>query len=86
MIKKGILMAVFNPIDYDSRTQRAAYALSERYEVTVFAVDSGRGYRHSQFNLETVQLPDRETVQAKRNYFKKIQTFVVLVAIMVICY
>jgi glycosyltransferase involved in cell wall biosynthesis len=40
-----ILMAVFNPLDFDGRVQRAAQALAEIADLEVLAIDGGRGFK-----------------------------------------
>jgi len=57
VLKKKIVMPVYNEIDYDGRVQRAAEALSETYHVTVFSINSGNGYSHEKFSTEVVTLP-----------------------------
>ncbi|MBV6713471.1 glycosyltransferase [Paenibacillus chitinolyticus] len=54
-----VLMPVFNEIDYDGRVQRAAEALSQSYQVTVYSVNSGKGYVHPEYSLETWDRPIR---------------------------
>ena len=50
-------MPVYNEIDYDGRVQRSAQALGQHFDVTVFAVDSGKGYANPAFAVTTVRLP-----------------------------
>ncbi len=47
-------MPVFNEIDYDGRVQRIAEALSEKYDVTVFCLDSGKNYHNPAFTTIAV--------------------------------
>jgi len=54
-----VLMPVFNEIDYDGRVQRAAEALSQSYQVTVYSVNSGKGYVNPEYSLETWDRPSR---------------------------
>ena len=42
--KPRILMAVFNPLEFDGRVQRSAEALCEAADVEVLAIDGGRGF------------------------------------------
>jgi len=43
--KPSILMAVFNPLDFDGRVQRAAQALSAIANVEVFAIEGRTGFK-----------------------------------------
>lgn len=55
--RKKVLMPVYNEIDYDGRVQRSAQALGENFDVTVFAIDSGKGYANPAFAVTAVRLP-----------------------------
>ena len=50
-------MPVYNEIDYDGRVQRSAHALGQHFDVTVFAVDSGKGYANPAFAVTAIRLP-----------------------------
>jgi glycosyltransferase involved in cell wall biosynthesis len=49
-------MPVYNEIDYDGRVQRAAECLAANHNVTLFAVNSHRGYSNPHFRLRTIGL------------------------------
>jgi len=53
---KKIFMPVYNEIDYDGRVQRAAECLAEKHSVTLFSVNSHKGYANPHFTLRTVSL------------------------------
>jgi hypothetical protein len=55
--KPTVLMPVYNQIDYDGRVQRGAEALSDLFDVTVFSIDSGKGYNNPKFFSVFVFLP-----------------------------
>ena len=52
--RRRIFMPVFNEIDCDGRVQRIAEALSEAYDVTVFALDSGRKFEPEAYSCKLV--------------------------------
>lgn len=52
-----VFMAVYNPIDYDARVQRAAEALADLFEVTVLSLDSGGGYLSDRYRSWVVAVP-----------------------------
>ena len=49
-------MPVYNEIDYDGRVLRAAECLAEKHNVTLFSVNSHKGYSNPNFTLRTVSL------------------------------
>ncbi|QWR76251.1 glycosyltransferase [Candidatus Magnetomonas plexicatena] len=53
----SLIMALYGEIDYDGRVQRVASALGELFDVTVYSIDSGRGYKSDAFRSEVVELP-----------------------------
>lgn len=56
--RKKILMVVFYPIDFDGRVQRAAEALAEKFDVTVFSIDSGLHYFNKKFISKVAAVPN----------------------------
>lgn len=66
MSKPKLLMAVYNEIDYDGRVQRAAEALSQTFDVTVFSIDSGLNYVNPHFVSKVVSVPSLKTVKGLR--------------------
>ncbi|MBF0466568.1 MAG: glycosyltransferase [Nitrospirae bacterium] len=53
----SLIMALYGEIDYDGRVQRVASALGELFDVTVYSIDSGRGYKSDSFRSEVAELP-----------------------------
>ena len=49
-------MPVYNEIGYDGRVLRAAECLAEKHSVTLFSVNSHKGYSNPNFSLRTVSL------------------------------
>jgi hypothetical protein len=57
IVRKQILMPVYNEIEYDGRVQRAAEALSEVFKIIVFSIDSGNSYyNNAKFSIKVVSL------------------------------
>jgi glycosyltransferase involved in cell wall biosynthesis len=52
--KPRLLMAVFNPLDFDGRVQRSAEALAQVARVRVLAVDGGKGFAPKNYELQVV--------------------------------
>jgi len=61
-----LLTAVFYTIEHDGRVQRAAEALSERFDVTVLSVASGAQYSNPHFRSVQVPLPRWRFLQGAR--------------------
>jgi len=57
-MKKRVVMIVYNEIDYDGRVQRSAIALSQKFNLTVISIDSGRNYYNENFETKAIKLPN----------------------------
>ncbi|MEO5356440.1 MAG: glycosyltransferase [Nitrospirae bacterium YQR-1] len=53
----SLIMALYGEIDYDGRVQRVASSLGELFDVTVYSIDSRRGYKNDSFRSEPIGLP-----------------------------
>src|SRR5262245_27087197 len=65
-----ILMAVFNPLDFDGRVQRSAEALIGIAAVKVLAIDGGAGFKPSGYELAVLPVRPGEFGSNRRLHLR----------------